>query len=676
MLLSFVLIFVCTLSMNTAHSLADAGADVTFSIGGNATGTVQYKIGATGTWTTIGDGESINDATISGGDIYLKATPESGAKLDDYEGQNHIRYDDTDYAIDLDALKAGTYSFAYENKSYHVQIKFDHDGGGQGGNDPEHHAAPPNIATGKYRFNIEQQVEGSTGTVKVEFLDSGDNVLQTVNASASTEETDIPSGAVKVRVSMADEASKDILNNIRLEGFPREEQSEVDLIDDIRQSDVSVQDIDPANKGYEIRVTFSNTMSVSWSYDPSAAEDQYVEHARIELLNSDNATDFRDEGRTDWQLTTGETYYFVLIPDYGYQVSGLNINGQPIEPMNSVGVFKFVMSHSNFHFQGIVERADDQTVYNQDGLLGGLSIDANNVVNSGNVRLKETDVAADANALTAVSDSGATLFGSVDLSLDQIISKGNGSYWETELSETSKAVTVRVVVPAGELQDGETYTIVREHNGVYEELQATYYLESEELVFETDKFSTYSIIKKSGTSAPGESPASSAPVSNLSDSVGGVVIENWYDLSAVIETTPEAVRNDLVEIVVNYKNTTVPQRVFQALAESKAKGIHMFTGNGTALTFANTGNIASQPEIDLTCQTTESAGKKTISFKSYDSLVANVLLHSIVPEGTSSVKVFYTGTDGIRKELYTLVPTKEGRFCFPINTLGLYEIEY
>lgn len=59
--------------------------------------------------------------------------------------------------------------------------------------------------------------------------------------------------------------------------------------------------------------------------------------------------------------------------------------------------------------------------------------------------------------------------------------------------------SISMNVDVAALSDGETYGIVRDHNGVLTELEATYV--DGVLTFETNQFSTYTLIKKSAASA-------------------------------------------------------------------------------------------------------------------------------------------------------------------------------
>ena len=712
---------------------------VSFDLGEGG-GTVQYKIND-GDWT-----DASNIFSLENGDtVYLKATPAEGKKIDDYQDQgnyiqNLVRYNNEDHYFSPGDLSGGSASFTYNSEyTYSVKISFVNDQGGPG---PD----PSPVDPGKYTVSISQEAAGQTGEIKVEFFNGSESKGSSTFSSDSSW-TDIPEGTDKVTISIT--SGSDILNNARLEN--RTDGDEFDLIDDMRADEANhsaTRSID-IEKSYEIKIEFSNTMSVSWTYDTSdPRKDMIVEHARIELLNSDNATDYKDYGITDWQLTVDETYYFVLIPEYGYQVSGLNINGQEIAPMNSVGVFKFVMSHSNFHLQGIVTPFSDSDVaqITPDGMIGGMSVDGAGVVDSGNVMVKEQDKQPD-NQVLDVVDSEATVFGTMDLAVSQAISKGNGDFWETPMSETNTPVRISVGVPAEELADGETYSIVRNHEGVYEELDADYDPSSENLSFESDKFSEYTIIKKKAdTPSPAPSPSddpkeqpaggdssdtsssvpATVPDTTVVVSVGGAnvtqkdmkenvavmvgdngssaKISTWNELAVFLvsssltaidaqlktttnmesNTTPGATATGAaaqiakpLELILCKKNTVVPELVFASLTTNTAPSLHLHLGNGVAVNFINDARLINQKAVDLNYTITAPKGYATrIAFKSEDKLSALTSIHATVPKAVKSVNVYRVDKAGKRTLLGANIPVVDGRYCFLIDQLGVFEIEY
>ena len=102
--------------------------------------------------------------------------------------------------------------------------------------------------------------------------------------------------------------------------------------------------------------------------------------------------------------------------------------------------------------------------------------------------------------------SGAQSAQAVDLKLDQIVSKGNGSNWENNITEFEKPVTLNLALD--NYDANYDYTVVRNHNGKLTELSTT--VEQGTISFETNQFSTYIIVKKSKAASvdkPSTTPA-------------------------------------------------------------------------------------------------------------------------------------------------------------------------
>lgn len=669
---------------------------VCFEIGGN--GTVSYSISNKATWTPVSHGTILTTSELTNGDkVYVKAEAADGSQVEQGEGRQLIMYDGNDYPISVTDLENGDFSFTYDSsKNYCIRINFVTNNGGGGGSSQ--------ITTGKYKvtMQVDSELTSFTPSVEITFLDSSGNIISKPETlSGDKEETDIPAGATQIKVA----TSREKLANARL----RSSDSEEDLIDDIRNTEAggfALRPID-TSKGYEVYFEFSNKMNVSWSYSSdTAAPDQLVTNATIELLKSDTAGDYWEKGRTDFNLTIGETYYFELAPDYGYQIKGLNINGYTVEPQDSTGVFQFVMKDSNFHIQSVVGPADDK-VDNTSTIIKDVAINNNADRNiKGNLKLSAANAADDTNALSVVDGE---MYGTVDLGLEQIISKGNGSYWESGLSELSGNVELSLDVPANQLASGQTYSIVREHNGTYEELDATYDATSGKLTFATDKFSKYTIVKVADptndvpeNSQKTEDNTKSEEVEEqpeepivipqpIGDVVGGTAVTSWSDLDRVLDakkvltstnptagitTTTNSPKTELVQLKLRNNNTTVPASTFANLSNTNYSGLHLFTGNGTAVTFVNDAKLAGQKAINVGCSTVSLNGRKIMTFKSTNKLSSTVVLHATVPAGTKTVSVYFTGADNKRALLTTVAPTAAGRLCFAINQLGKYELVY
>ena len=94
---------------------------------------------------------------------------------------------------------------------------------------------------------------------------------------------------------------------------------------------------------------------------------------------------------------------------------------------------------------------------------------------------------------------GAQSAQAIDLQLDHIVSKGNGSNWESPVTEFEKPVTL--FLSLDEYDSDYDYTVVRNHNGILQALDTT--VKDGTITFETNQFSTYVIVKKQKATAGG-----------------------------------------------------------------------------------------------------------------------------------------------------------------------------
>ena len=418
-------------------------------------------------------------------------------------------------------------------------------GGGQGGG-----GGGNTLPAGQYQWQAECST-GTSGTLVVEFLDQNNSLLGTsLNCTASAGNTandsgSIPAGAKYLRFSVSDVQDLSYLQNIQVfvnthgtnSVTTWEDGGANNVFDRLRVRDQSnnyqilhhtlPKEIDPATDSVEVRVIFSNTRSVSWSYDASAPIDQYVENCRLYLLNGSDPNSRR--AGTDFQLTIGQDYYFLLVPDYGYQVASLRVNGWiEIIPQNAnTGVFKFTMVDSNFHFRGVVAPASDQTDTSGSATVSNVSIGANAAADGGNLKVTITDEATTSDVSTVTE---GTAISTVDIDIDNIVSKGNGSYWESAVTDFANPINVTLGLDPSVASPG-TYVVVREHNGVMEEIAATYDQATNSITFPSNKFSKYTIVKVSDvvtddqeSSSSNSSSDSSSDSESSSDPEGTVTV--------------------------------------------------------------------------------------------------------------------------------------------------------
>lgn len=257
----------------------------------------------------------------------------------------------------------------------------------------------------------------------------------------------------------------------------------------------------------------SDDITMLWVYDQETADkkgfgtDSVVENGKVELVSIKRGEEVvYDEQTEDSQLSIDEDGGYVmlkkgddvtvrLIPNYGYQLKSVSVNGNELTPQKSVSTFELRGIQGNIHFSGAFVKKDDVTVSTSSIAKSPVISDGGNAASSGNLSLSISDNTAYTTDVTgAVSGATAKKVASLDLSLDNIVSKGNGENWTTNITEFTNPISISIDVSDEELEDGETYGIVRDHNGTLTELDATYV--DGKLTFKTNQFSTYTIIKK------------------------------------------------------------------------------------------------------------------------------------------------------------------------------------
>ena len=130
-----------------------------------------------------------------------------------------------------------------------------------------------------------------------------------------------------------------------------------------------------------------------------------------------------------------------------------------------------------------------------------------------------------------------------------------------------------------------------------------------------------------------------------------------------------------IVLTLNKNDATVPAKTLQTLSSSSASGLHLLTGNGTAVTISNGKSLKNQGAINLTNKVTTTKNSKIIAFTSNTKLNTLCAVHTTVPAGTKAVKLYAT-INGTRVSLMTLKPTAAGQVYFPITQLGIFELVY
>ena len=242
--------------------------------------------------------------------------------------------------------------------------------------------------------------------------------------------------------------------------------------------------------------------TITWAYDRQTyGEDAYLEHGKAQVVAVEGVYDLYsipfasnpgDEKGGHIAVEAGKQVTVRLTPYYGYQLKGVSLNGGvTLAPQAEVSTFTFTMPDTNVHFKGIFTQTQDEINTTGTKVSSASVENGANAAPSGNLRLTVED--SDANTTNALAQvENAVSAEAVNLTLDQIVSKGDGTNWENPVTQFDQPVKMKLQVADYDTAAG--YEVVREHNGNLTKL-TTSVSENGTLTFETNQFSTYFIVK-------------------------------------------------------------------------------------------------------------------------------------------------------------------------------------
>ena len=242
--------------------------------------------------------------------------------------------------------------------------------------------------------------------------------------------------------------------------------------------------------------------TITWAYDRQTyGEDAYLEHGKAQVVAVEGVDDLYnipfasnpgDEKGGHIAVEAGKQVTVRLTPDYGYQLTGVTLNGGvTLAPQAEVFTFTFTMPDTNVHFKGIFKQTQDEINTSGTKVFSASVENGANAAPSGNLRLTVED--SDANTTNALAQvENAVSAEAVNLTLDQIVSKGDGTNWENPVTQFGQPVKMNLKVVDYDTAAG--YAVVSEHDGNLTNLP-TSVSEDGTLTFETNQFSTYFIVK-------------------------------------------------------------------------------------------------------------------------------------------------------------------------------------
>lgn len=336
--------------------------------------------------------------------------------------------------------------------------------------------------------------------------------------------------------------------------------------------------------------------TITWAYDRQTyGEDAYLEHGKAQVVAVEGVYDLYsipfannpgDEKGGHIAVEAGKQVTVRLTPDYGYQLKGVSLNGGvTLAPQAEVSTFTFTMPDTNVHFKGIFTQTQDEIKTSGTKVSSASVENGANAAPSGNLRLTVED--SDANTTNALAQvENAVSAEAVNLTLDQIVSKGDGTNWENPVTQFGQPVKMNLKVVDYDTAAG--YAVVREHDGNLTNLP-TSVSEDGTLTFETNQFSTYFIVKtaKKADNGNAKTEKSSNTSSTTASSAAG---------STDNAITAQSVSGEGVP-AINIASATDQLLNLAKLSEDENRAVK--AGNKTQFVLSASGTTPTKEEIAL-----------------------------------------------------------------------------
>lgn len=336
--------------------------------------------------------------------------------------------------------------------------------------------------------------------------------------------------------------------------------------------------------------------TITWAYDRQTyGEDAYLEHGKAQVVAVEGVYDLYsipfannpgDEKGGHIAVEAGKQVTVRLTPDYGYQLKGVSLNGGvTLAPQDEVSTFTFTMPDTNVHFKGIFTQTQDEIKTSGTKVSSASVENGANAAPSGNLRLTVED--SDANTTNAlVQVENAVSAEAVNLTLDQIVSKGDGTNWENPVTQFDQPVKMKLQVADYDTAAG--YEVVREHNGNLTKL-TTSVSENGTLTFETNQFSTYFIVKTAKKADNGN--AKTEKSSNTSSTTASSAAESTDNAITAQSVSGEGVP------AINIASAADQLLNFAKLSEDENQAVK--AGNKTQFVLSASGMTPTKEEIAL-----------------------------------------------------------------------------
>ena len=173
-----------------------------------------------------------------------------------------------------------------------------------------------------------------------------------------------------------------------------------------------------------------------------------------------------------------------------------------------------------------------------------------------------------------------------------------------------------------------------------------------------------------------------APVNVMqTTNINGRALNTWEAVTSELpvinrDTLDRGVAAEtLLSVDVTYTDKTVPVDAVRAMKNSKLDGMHVYIGQGSAITFLARNSYSGYRATSFEHIDSVAEGCRVVDFTSKGKIGGTVVFHTVVDARDCDVNVYKV--DGEKKTLVTTTRSDiYGRICFPITETARYSLEY
>lgn len=185
------------------------------------------------------------------------------------------------------------------------------------------------------------------------------------------------------------------------------------------------------------------------------------------------------------------------------------------------------------------------------------------------------------------------------------------------------------------------------------------------------------------TGDSGNSSSESVSTALKTTNIAGEQISGWKDITKAISTQTKdkqqsvsGANQDLLHVDASGFNKTIPDATVKEVSSSALRGLHVFIGDGDAITFLTKNDLSDYKETNFEHKDTITDHARTIDFTYKQELGATVVFHTTVPAKLSEVTVYKVDTDNKKIRIVKTTSNANGQVCFQITETATYILEY